>query len=104
MPTSALLLALQVVMADAMGVAMRLKLSKAGEAAIVEQGSSGVRPRSRPGSAAARDPAAALLEGQSHHVVQAASDMWAVGVLAWECLAGRPLFDGLSDELVGVHA
>ena len=30
---------------------------------------------------------------------QAASDMWAVGALAWELLTGRPLFgDNFSDE------
>ena len=32
-------------------------------------------------------------------LAQAASDMWAVGALAWELLTGRPLFgDAFSDE------
>ena len=92
----------QVVSADAMGVAMRLKMAKAGEAAgrqgasaeHAQQGS--VRPgNGRPGSA--KDPTAAALEGETHHVVQAATDMWAMGVLAWEvrwCWSWSPPLSG----------
>ncbi|EIE24646.1 hypothetical protein COCSUDRAFT_46891 [Coccomyxa subellipsoidea C-169] len=84
---------LQVVMADCMGVAMRLRMAEAAKAA---------RPAADAAQAAgARGDAeaASVAEGPTHHVVQAATDMWAVGACAWELLTGRPLFgDNFSDE------
>lgn len=80
-------------MADCMGVAMRLRMAEAAKAA---------RPAADAAQAAgARGDAeaASVAQGPTHHVVQAATDMWAVGACAWELLTGRPLFgDNFSDE------
>ena len=102
---------LQVVMADAMGLAMRMKMAKAGKAAGRPGSAGAARAAAAAGASSAVEEAAggsgeglgegAGLEGATHHVVQAATDMWSVGVLAWECLTGRPLFEDAPDDQVG---
>ncbi len=82
-------------MADCMGVAMRLRMAEAGKAAQNE----GKDAQLASAAADSRAEAACLAEGPTHHVVQAATDMWAVGACAWELLTGRPLFgDNYSDH------
>lgn len=88
---------LQVVMADCMGVAMRIKIAQAARAALSAGGAAG--PAAAAGSNAGEIAGeAGVADGPTHHVVQAATDMWAVGACAWELLTGRPLFgDNFSD-------
>lgn len=86
-------LLLQVVMADCMGVAMRLRMADAARAA--KPTGDAAQPAITAGDAGV----ASVAEGPTHHVVQAATDMWAVGACAWELLTGRPLFgDNFSDD------
>eukprot|EP00884_Botryococcus_braunii_P011943 jgi/Botrbrau1/2074/Bobra.0047s0036.2 len=64
----------EVVTADAMGVAMRLKMNKGKKLAEM---------------------------GETFYVVDSATDMWAVGAVAWELFTGRPLFgENFADEQV----
>ncbi len=82
-------------MADCMGVAMRLRMADAAKAAQTE----GKDAQLGCAAADSRAEAACVAEGPTHHVVQAATDMWAVGACAWELLTGRPLFgDNYSDN------
>lgn len=80
-------------MADCMGVAMRLRMADAARAA--KPTGDAAQPAITAGDAGV----ASVAEGPTHHVVQAATDMWAVGACAWELLTGRPLFgDNFSDD------
>ncbi|CAK0761588.1 hypothetical protein CVIRNUC_002875 [Coccomyxa viridis] len=84
----------EVVMADALGMATRLKMSgRAAEEAAHDKEAQSAEP------GALSSTLAAVPQGPVLHVTQTASDMWAVGALAWELLTGRPLFgDAFSDE------
>lgn len=82
-----------------MGVAMRLRMARAAKA-VSRPGSAG--PSSDTGQAGSSTEARVgtkMVAGPTNHVVQAASDMWAVGVVAWELLTGSRLFgDNFTDE------
>jgi serine/threonine protein kinase len=81
-----------------MGVALRLKMAQVAKAAAPGLGAA-CRSASGSADSVSKAEMGAIVDGPIYHVVQTASDMWAVGVVAWELLTGSPLFgDTFTDE------